>query len=128
MTKSSDMRDRSIQWHLCAPCNPSGLHRLLFKLTAHRDWPLNGDDFIWSSARAWPEAGPSKIPVSANAANAYRDDMKCSEKSYKQQFTWATSQLADDKIEAPCVDLRNGNTMVAGFLLTLNTRNSLRKI
>jgi hypothetical protein len=54
--------------------------------------------------------------------------MKCPEKSYKKQFTWATSQLADDKIEAPCVDLRNGNTIVVGFLLTLNTRNSLRKI
>jgi hypothetical protein len=44
--------------------------------------------------------------------------------SYKQQFTWTTSQLADDKIE----DLRNRNTMIVGFLLTLNARNSLGKI
>ena len=49
-------------------------------------------------------------------------------KSYKQQFTWTTSQLADDKIEAPRVDLRNRNTMIVGFLLTLNARNSLGKI
>jgi hypothetical protein len=52
-----------------------------------------------------------------NAANAYRDDLKCPEKSYKQQITWTTSQLADDKIEASGVDLRNRNTMVVGFLL-----------
>ncbi len=48
--------------------------------------------------------------------------------SYKQQSTWTTSQLADDKIEAPRVDLRNRNTMIVGFLLTLNARNSLGKI
>lgn len=47
--------------------------------------------------------------------------------SYKQQFAWTTSQLADDKIEAPRVDLRNRNTMIVGFLLTLNARNSLGK-
>src|ERR1700720_2685497 len=47
------------------------------------------------------EAGPSKIPVGANTANAYRDDMKCSEKSYQQQFTRPTRPLADDKSKLP---------------------------
>src|SRR5271156_1134712 len=47
------------------------------------------------------EAGPSKIPVGASTANAHRDDMKCSEKSYQQQFTRPTRQLADDKSRLP---------------------------
>jgi len=32
------------------------------------------------------DAGPSKIPVGAKTANAYRDDMKCSGESYQQQI------------------------------------------
>jgi hypothetical protein len=75
-----------------------------------------------------PEAGPHKIPVCANAGNAYRDDMNCPEKIYKQQFTWTRGQLADDKIKARRVDLRDRKTMVVGFVLTLNARNFLGKI
>jgi hypothetical protein len=37
--------------------------------------------------------------------------MKCSEKSYQQQFMRPTRQLADD-IEAPRIDVRGRNPMV----------------
>ena len=84
---------------MCAPCNPSGLHKLRLKLTAHPDWPLNGDDFAWSSARSRPVHRKFRSVPITRMLN--RDDMKCSEKSYQQQFTRPTRQLADDKSRLP---------------------------
>jgi hypothetical protein len=48
-------------------------------------WEANPE----SQRSVFGEAGQSKIPVGANTANAYRDDMKCSEKSHQQQASAA---------------------------------------
>ena len=43
---------------LCAPCNPAGSIDFQPKLTARRERLLEGDDFVRSSSRIWPNSDP----------------------------------------------------------------------
>src|ERR1700722_18864559 len=52
-TETSYKRQNFIHCHLCAPCNLTGLHSHLLKLTAGRERPLGGGHFTMPTDRSW---------------------------------------------------------------------------